>query len=114
MANERRESKRAVVSLPVNYATLEIPQKRCGDTVCKDISQEGIKILLDRFYPHQTKFLLKLNLENAHRVIESVAETAWSFNEPYSNRSYTGLRFTDMNKENKNILKQYLSVHDDV
>ena len=111
MASVRREYKRINVSLPINYATLEMPEKRCGETACKDISQTGIKILLDRFYPHQAKFLLKVNLENAHRVIEGVAETVWSFNEPYSSRYYAGLRFAEMNRENANILKQYLSIH---
>lgn len=111
MANERREYERLSISMPINYETLETPEKRCGETSSKDISQGGIKIILDRFYPHQTKFLLKVNLENVHRVIESIAETVWSFNEPYSNRYCAGLRFTEMNRENRNILKQYLSIH---
>lgn len=112
MVDEKRKHKRINVSLPVNYATLEIPEKRCGNAVCKDISQGGVKIILDRFYPHKTKFLLKVDLENVRRVIESIAETIWSFNEPYSNRYYAGLQFIDMNKENKNILKQYINVQE--
>lgn len=112
MVSEKRKDKRIHVSLPIDYSPLEIPEKRCGNAAGKNLSQGGLKIILDKFYPHKTKFLLKVNLESMHRVIESIAETVWSFNESYSNRYFAGLQFTDMNKENKEILKQYLTMQE--
>ena len=108
MIKERRTNKRINVSLPINYEILDGNERKCGHTICKDISNEGIKIILDKFYPNRSKFLIKVNLENMHRVVESVAESIWSFNESYSNRYYNGLKFTDINIENQKLLKDYV------
>lgn len=110
MLPERRQYNRINITLPINYETLETPHKRVGTTVCKDISLAGARIHFDSFYPQKTKFLLKFNFENTHLLVEGIAETAWSVNEHYSNNYSSGVRFTEMNKENQSILKQYIDV----
>jgi len=110
MSNERRANERINAALPINYETIDTAEKHYGNTISKDISPGGIKILIDKFYPHKTKFLLRVQLGNNHKMIEGVTESVWSFNEPYSNRYHSGLRFIDMNKEYQNILKQFISI----
>lgn len=110
MWNEKRINRRITVSLPINYETIDIPKKMIGHTVSKDISEGGLKILLERFYPPHTKFLIRLNINQINRTIESIAETVWSFNMHSSNQYLNGLRFIDLGKQNQNLLKEYIFV----
>lgn len=110
MPEERRAYERISASLPINYETLDTADKKYGTTLSRDISQGGIKILFDRFYALKTKFLLKVELENNHKIFEGIAESVWSVDDTRSNRYYNGLRFIDITKENQDILKQYINI----
>jgi len=110
MFQEKRIHKRVNVSVPINYETIENPLKRYGHTLSKDISENGIKIAMERFCPPKTKFLLRINLEEINKTIESLAETIWSFNIRASNRYHNGMRFIDMNQENKTALREYVTI----
>ena len=61
MNEDRRINKRINVSLPIDYETLEATGKKYGNAICKDISENGIKIVCDEFSPQKSKFLIKPN-----------------------------------------------------
>ncbi|MFC1753451.1 PilZ domain-containing protein [Thermoproteota archaeon] len=107
---KRRTNKRILVSLPIHFETVETPDKRYGDGVSKDISEGGMRIMLERFFPPKSKFLLKINLGKTNRTIQAMTETIWSVNVRSSHRYYNGMRFLDMNNEDKSLLKEYLYI----
>lgn len=106
---EKRLNKRINISLPINYETLGLDRKELGNTISKDISETGIKLILKEFYPPQTKFLIQINLKGINKAIETVVETVWSFNIQFSNAYYNGLRFIELNARNKEILSEYIA-----
>lgn len=105
---EKRQTIRAQVALSVNYEMLETPDKRSGNTIAKDISENGIRLITERFYPPKSKFLVRISLADINKTIEAIAETVWSFNARFSNQYVNGLCFTDMDKPYRQILKDYL------
>jgi len=107
---ERRQNKRLALTLPIYYEVLEKDKKEIGDTVCKDISEGGMKLMLKKFFPPKTKFLLKINLEGINRIVETIAESIWSFNVHFSNSYYNGLRFTDLSTSDQKTLGEYIAI----
>jgi len=110
MFQEKRINKRINLSLPINYESLEIEKKEIDSAISKDISEGGLRLLFHKFYPPKTKFLLKIKLEGIDKIIETMAEIAWSFNAQFSNNYYSGLRFLEMDSSERKILKEYLDI----
>lgn len=108
MVQEKRQNKRLSLSLPIDYKTLDTNDIDLDSTICKNISESGLKLVLKKFYPPKTKFLLKINLAGINKVIETIAESAWSFNMHFSNMYYNGLRFIDLNPSSQKQLQQFL------
>lgn len=107
MWQEKRINRRITVSLPINYEVLD-RDKNVDSTICKNISEKGIKLVFKKFFPPKTKFLLKVNLEGMNRIIETIAESIWSFNMQFSNLYYNGLRFDYINAADRNAIREYL------
>ncbi|MFH1622417.1 MAG: PilZ domain-containing protein [Candidatus Omnitrophota bacterium] len=107
MWQEKRINRRVTVSLPINYEVLD-REKNIDSTICKNISENGIKLVLKKFYSPKTKFLIKVDLEGINKIIETVAESVWSFNMHFSNLYYNGLHFDHINAPDRNALKEYL------
>ncbi|MDD5005616.1 MAG: PilZ domain-containing protein [Candidatus Omnitrophica bacterium] len=112
MNEEKRLHKRISLSLPINYEVLETEKKEYNTTVCKDISEGGIRLVLKKFYPPKTKLLLKISLEGINKVIEAMAETVWSYNMRFANTYHNGLRFINLDTRDQNILREYIAVRE--
>lgn len=110
MYQEKRLNKRITLSLPINYEALETKSKEMDTTASKDISESGIKMIFKKFYPPKTKFLIRVNLEEINKTIETIAETVWSFNMRFSDMYYNGLRFLDLNTTNQKALSEYIAI----
>ncbi|MDD5617868.1 MAG: PilZ domain-containing protein [Candidatus Omnitrophica bacterium] len=110
MWQEKRTDKRINLSLPIDYESLETTKREHDSTVSKDISEGGMRIVLKKFYPPKTKFLLKINLEGINKIIEAMAEIAWSFNAQFSNAYYSGLRFSEIDVSDRRILREYIKI----
>jgi c-di-GMP-binding flagellar brake protein YcgR len=110
MFQEKRLNKRISLSLPINYESLETNKKELDATVSRDISEGGLRLTFHKFYPPKTKFRLKINLGGIDKIIETIAETVWSFNAQFSNRYYSGLRFLEMGVPEQKMLKEYLEI----
>ena len=108
MSQEKRQNKRLTLSLPIDYKTLGTNNADLDSTICKNISEGGLKLVLKNFFPPKTKFLLKIKLADINKVVEAIAESAWSFNMHFSNMYYNGLRFIDLNASNRKQLQQYI------
>jgi c-di-GMP-binding flagellar brake protein YcgR len=112
MWREKRLYKRLTLSLPIDYESLDTERKECFSSVCKDISEGGVRLVCHRFHPPKTKFLLKINLEKVNKIIEAIAEVAWSFNMQFSHRYYGGLRFVEMSSLDQGVLKEYIQMQE--
>lgn len=112
MREERRINKRITLSLPIDYKYLETDKKEYNSAISKDISEGGVRLLFHRFYPPKTRFLLKINLEGLNKIIETIAEIAWSFNAQFSNMYNCGLRFLEINTSDQRILKEYIEMQE--
>ena len=108
MWQEKRESKRITLSLPIDYEILNTEKKETSSTICKNISEGGLKLVFNKFYPPKTQFLIKINLAGINRIVETIAESAWSFNMHFSNMYYSGVRFLELNKSNRRNIREYL------
>jgi len=112
MWQEKRAYKRVNLSLPIDYEYLGADKKEYHSTVSKDVSEGGLRLALHKFHSPKTKFLLKIKLEGLNRIIETMAEIAWSFNAQFSNNYYSGLRFVDMSSSNQKMLKEYIEMRE--
>jgi c-di-GMP-binding flagellar brake protein YcgR len=110
MTEEKRINKRITLSLPINYEVLNTKVKDRENTVSKDISESGIKLIINKFYPPKTKFLIKIYLESINKTIETITETVWSSRLRFSNLYFCGMRFLEINMPNKNLLREYITI----
>lgn len=108
MWQEKRQNKRITLSLPIDYEIVDTKEKELSSTICKNISEGGLKVVFKKFYPPKTKFLVKINLLGINRIIENIAEIAWSFNMTFTNTYYSGLHFVNLNTFHQKQLREYL------
>jgi hypothetical protein len=104
--NERRENHRFDTAFPVECILLP-ERKKIFFTVSRNMSLGGIKILLDQFLPVGKGLKLQINLAN--EVAEARATIAWCNKLPFADRYAAGLRFLEVNTENKEILGAFLT-----
>ena len=110
LQQKRRLNERINISLPTSYEAMGLNKKVFGNTISKDISETGIKLILKEFYPPKTNFLLKISLGDINKIIETIAQTIWSSNIQFSNIYHNGLHFIELNTKNKNLLSEYLTM----
>jgi c-di-GMP-binding flagellar brake protein YcgR len=103
--DNRRDSERIKISFPVEC---NVPAgKNYFYTVCKDLSQGGLKILSNNFLAKGN--ILKLNINLIDNVINLKAKVAWCSKERASERFMTGLKFVEVNKESQGALTRFLN-----
>ncbi len=109
---ERRELFRFEKSLEVNYVIEKKTHlKNAGKTV--DISEGGMKLLLDEKLPNETIVDLKIFLPNSHRFAEVEGEVVWSEEvkemDPSGKRLfYSGIRFIALKEPSNGKLTEYI------
>ena len=101
----KREEPRAKVSFPVACDVL--PQRSYFYTVCKDLSNSGIRLITNDFMPQGNS--LKINLNLIDKVVNMRAKVMWCNKERYADRYYAGLKFIDIDEENRAYLGNFLS-----
>jgi len=102
---DKRKEPRTAISFPV--ACDFLPQRNYFYTVCKDLSNGGIKLITNNFIPRGN--LLKINLNLIDKVIDLKAKVMWCNKQRYADRYYTGLEFTDINETNRTYLRGFLA-----
>lgn len=110
MKQEKRAESRITAYLPTDYDIIGQAKKEFGSTTSRDLSQKGIKILTEKFYPPGTKFLLKLNLKEINKILELMAQSKWASNIQFSNRYQNGLCFDDLTPQQKRTLEEYINL----
>jgi len=105
MEEERRKDVRVNISFPVECK--DLPSRRYFYTVSKDLSPEGIRIIHHDFLAEGK--LLRLNLNLISKVIGLKAKVVWCNKERFSERYYAGLKFVEIEEEEKKEISQLLN-----
>jgi len=100
MDNDKRKFARARITSLIDYAG---EKKAQG----KDISENGICIIAERFFPKGTPLLLSISLSNGGKI-KAIAKAVW--NRECNVSSYeNGLEFVSIYREDRQKIETYVS-----
>lgn len=108
---ERRQSRRLKVILPVIYEQLG-EHRQFGESTTKDISTTGLRMNMAHFFPSHTSILVKLRFPEINKVVEALAHVVWSHRISYSDQYQAGLHFSEINPVFKNWLHEYILINE--
>ena len=101
----RRQKPRIGISFPVE-CNISPEKKSYFDTVSRDLSVSGTKILANDYFSRGC--LLKLNINLITEVVNLKAKVAWCNKEKVAERYTLGLEFMDVNKRSARVLADFL------
>jgi c-di-GMP-binding flagellar brake protein YcgR len=103
---ERRRFLRIPESLPVTYELLlNAKTEQCHT---KDISQEGIRFLIDTFIPKFSLLKIKFNLDKLSFSFDALVRVVWIKSLPQSDKYEVGVEFISIPKEAAEHLINYI------
>ncbi|MCJ7581708.1 MAG: PilZ domain-containing protein [Candidatus Aminicenantes bacterium] len=105
---EKREKNENQVQITIS-TNYDIPtNKRILYRLTKDISKNGMKLMVDTFMPKGILLRISLFLKDPHRCMRIIGEVKWIRN-MYSNENFEmGIKFLDVSQEDARILKKYI------
>jgi len=112
MGKERRQHFRFKKELSVNYTVEKKPNLKSGAKTV-DISEGGMKILLDDKLSKGAILDMKIALPNSRKFAAVEGEVIWSEDiggtDPFGKRYfYSGIKFRAMKEPSKNVLADYI------
>jgi len=102
---EKRKHRRVRISFPVRCETLQ--SRKPFYTVFKDISKGGLKIITEEFIGVNNLIKFEINLIDT--LIRGKGRIAWCNSQPYSERYWAGIEFTDIDALAEKKLSNFLS-----
>jgi len=102
---EKRKYSRVKVSFPVECIVLP-ERKSFFYTVSKDLNLGGVRIVSEKFLPKDQEVKVNINLIDEMALIK--AKVVWCSKERYSERYYAGLRFLEINEQDKTNLNNFI------
>ncbi len=105
---EKRRLSRIRGNLPLRYELR--PEGKYGNTVTKDVSEGGLRIVLDHYIPKLSQMLLQLNLSSA-KIVDLTGNVTWSQRIPNSYRYESGIKFTNINSQTRKEIEEYVSTN---
>ncbi|MFH1577593.1 MAG: PilZ domain-containing protein [Candidatus Omnitrophota bacterium] len=106
ITKDNRNSQRICVKFPIRYQ-----MKRGGffaSALTQNISLSGLKLNADRFFPSGLNFNLELNILS--KVIRPIGRVVWSQALPHSDQYQMGIKFIEVNSNDKNYLSDYINM----
>ena len=91
------EEKRIASRISFNSSVRYYPKgmQNYQDTVCKDISKNGLGFISNEFIPKNSKIVFELHTPWRPEPIQKLAEVAWISNQRYSDKFYVGAKFLE-------------------
>jgi len=93
---EQRQFPRVSLDSPLRFQIKST--HKYGDTICRDISEGGIRFLSEDFVPLGTSIVLEVNLGSLSKIINAVAEVVWTQKLAHSDRYQLGLKFSEIDE----------------
>ena len=78
------------------------------NSITRDISKEGIGLLVQKFVPKDTNLIMELSLSPKTEPILAVGRVRWIRKVGYGDRYRLGMQFTDLSPGARNRLTDYL------
>jgi len=78
------------------------------NTVSKDLSNGGVRVLSEQFVSPGEEVTLNINLID--RMVSARAKVVWCNESEYGNRYLFGAEFMDMPEDDRNTLRNFLSL----
>lgn len=104
---DRRKYVRIPESSQISYEV--ISTAKVSDFVTKDISQGGIRFLVNEFIPHNTFLKIRVTLERIHFCFEALVKLVWINEDPRSERFEVGVEFVNISEEAQQHLIDYIN-----
>ncbi len=104
----RRKRKKNKVSIELIQHDNHSYKKKIHYTLTKDISLNGIKIIIDTPLPVNSLLKIKLMLEKTHRLVIVIGKVVWTKSIGRNNLHETGLEFVDTSQENIMALMEHI------
>lgn len=106
---ERRKFKRVSCSFPVQSACLPPGYSSLfHNLITKDISEGGIQLDSFYFYPVEHKLMFEIFWSNEAASVRTLGRVAWVREVPFQQQYNIGIEFSDLNKEQRQLIKKII------
>lgn len=105
---EKRRAFRLKRNLPIHCELRS--EGKYVNTLTRDISEGGVKIITDSFIPRLSRMTLCINMADG-KLIETNGEVKWMNRIPYSYRYRLGLEFRDIDAKVKSDIAKYVAIN---
>lgn len=102
---EKRRYPRFNSHLPVRFQLKDSPSK-FGHALSRDISEGGMRLILNEFFRPKTEVLLEMIVLG--RIINPSAKVVWAQRISHSDNYQIGLEFLEMDRIEREKLKNYV------
>lgn len=106
---ERRGFTRIKFSTPLRYQIRGLAE--FNSTVTSDISLGGVSFVNNKFISLATPVMLEINVLS--RILRPAGKVAWSQSLPHSDRYRLGIKFLELNIQEKNYLQDFIDIQTD-
>lgn len=103
--DEKRRYPRFNTHLPIRFQLKESPSK-FGYTLSRDISEGGMRLILNEFIRPKTEVLLETILLG--RIFNPITKVVWAQRISHSDNYQLGLEFLEMDGLERRKLKEYI------
>ena len=108
---EQRKHKRIAVRKKVRLKLPDIDDKPYGKSFCyslsEDISQGGIKIPSEYFFPVKQAVNMEIFLEDSFGIVNAIGKVRW-ITSSYADHKYeVGIEFVNISSDSKNCLNKF-------
>ncbi|MFH1655517.1 MAG: PilZ domain-containing protein [Candidatus Omnitrophota bacterium] len=103
---DKRTNERKRIYASVRYQLKS--SQEFGSTSSCDISEGGLRLNFEKFIPNNTEFLLQMNLPTMPKIVNALGKVVWANRIPHSDRYQLGLKFVDIDSEQKTDVTDYL------
>ena len=91
---ERRKYVRIPENSRISYRC--IPKEKFSDFLTKDISQGGIRFMIEEFIPKGSFLKIRLKLSKTSVAVEAIVKAVWIKGMPHSDEYEIGVQFVDI------------------
>ena len=105
---ERRQQPRVNTTMSVQYRGIRQASDSVVNTISRDISAGGVRLLVDEFISVFTRLVLEIAVPSTPKPVRVVSKITWIRKRPYGEQYEVGAQFMDMPEEDKRGLSDFM------
>lgn len=106
MSSEKREFARIYKQAAISYSLL--PSHKAQRKITADLSAGGLRFISDFFLPLHSSVKLEINLPQAQKPINAIAEVMWIKSVFGDERYEVGVKFLQIDNDAAELIRKYL------